>query len=75
MGGLEPHLAALGALGGATPLVLKLVCLAEALVLMGLTAELGRRLLGSGPGLVAGLFMALPPVFLTVWTLKGPDPA
>jgi hypothetical protein len=71
MGGLEPHLAALGfALGGATPLVLKLVCLAAALVLVGLTAELGRRLLGPGPGLVAGLFMALPPLFLTVWTLK-----
>ena len=42
MGGLEPHLAALGfAIGGATPLVLKLVCLAAALVLVWLTAELG----------------------------------
>ncbi|HEX2501330.1 MAG TPA: hypothetical protein VHO73_07705 [Methylomirabilota bacterium] len=71
MGGLEPHLAALGfALGGATPLALKLVCLAEALVLVALTAELGRRLLGPGTAVVAGL-LALPPVFLTVWTLKA----
>src|SRR5207344_2436176 len=60
MGGLEPHLAALGfAIGGTTPLVLKLVCLAVALVLVWLTAELGRRILGPGPGVVAGLFMAV----------------
>ena len=72
MGGLEPHLAALGfAIGGATPLVLKLVCLAVALVLVWLTAELGRRILGPGPGLVAGVFMALPPIFLTVWSVKA----
>ncbi|HEY7142445.1 MAG TPA: hypothetical protein VIE44_20310 [Methylomirabilota bacterium] len=72
MGGLEPHLAALGfAVGGATPLVLKLICLAAALVLVWLTAELGRRILGPGPGVVAGLFMALPPIFLTVWSLKA----
>ena len=72
MGGLEPHLAALGfAIGGATPLVLKLVCLTLALVLVWLTAELGRRILGPGPGLIAGVFMALPPIFLTVWSVKA----
>ena len=72
MGGLEPQLAALGfAIGGATPLVLKLVCLAVALVLVWLTAELGRRILGPGPGLVAGVFMAIPPIFLTVWSVKA----
>ena len=72
MGGLEPHLAALGfAIGGATPLVLKLVCLTPALALVWLTAELGRRVLGPGPGLIAGVFMALPPIFLTVWSVKA----
>ena len=72
MGSLEPHLAALGfAIGGATPLVLKLVCLAGALVLVWLTAEMTRRILGPGPGLVAGAFMALPPIFLTVWSIKA----
>ncbi len=71
MGSLEANLAALAfALGGASPLVLKLSGLAQALVLVGLTAELGRRTLGAGLGLVAGLFVALPPMFLTVWTLK-----
>jgi hypothetical protein len=72
MGSLEPHLAALGfALGGATPLVLKLVSLAVALILVWLTAELGRRILGPGPGVVAGVFIALPPIFVTVWSLKA----
>jgi hypothetical protein len=72
MGSLEPHLTALGfALGGATPLVLKLVAFAVALVLVWLTAELGRRILGPGPGVVAGFFMALPPIFVTVWSLKA----
>lgn len=72
MGSLEAHLAALAfAVGGATPLVLKLAGLAQALVLVGLTAELGRRTLGPGPGSVAGLLMALPPICVTVWTLKA----
>lgn len=72
MGSLEAHLAALAfALGGASPLVLKLSGLAQALVLVGLTAELGRRALGDGPAVVAALFVALPPMFLTVWTLKA----
>jgi hypothetical protein len=67
MGSLEGHLAALGfAVGGATPAVLELVGLAQALVLVGLTAELGRRTLGPCPGVVAGLFAALPPLFLTL---------
>ncbi len=72
MGALEPSLAALGfAIGGATPVVLKLVCLVTSLLLIGLTMELGRRALGTGPAVMAGLLAALPSLFVTVWSVKA----
>ena len=72
MGGLEPHLAALGfAIGGATPLVLKLVCLAVALVLVWAHGGAGASHPRTRTRLVAGVFMALPPIFLTVWSVKA----
>lgn len=72
MGALEPSLAALGfAIGGVTPAVLKLVCLVTSLLLVGLTMELGRRVLGTGPAIMAGLLAALPSLFVTVWSVKA----
>jgi hypothetical protein len=72
MGALEPNLAALGfAVAGASPITLKLVCLVTSLLLVGLTMELARRALGLGPAIVAGLLMAVPPLFMTVWSVKA----
>lgn len=71
MGALEAYVAALfvGVLGP-TAAALKLTALVFALVFVGCATVLARRILGAAGGLIAGLYLAAPPLLLALWTLK-----
>lgn len=71
MGALEAYVTALPfALLGAGPVVLKLTGVAFALATVALGWQLVRRVLGEAAGFVAGLYLALPPLVLSVWSMK-----
>ena len=59
------------ALFGATPLVLKLVPLGLSLGFLVLAALTARRAFGEGPALLTALYLAVPPAFLAIWSLKA----
>lgn len=72
MGSLEAILAALSfKLFGMSALTLKLVPLLFSLALIPLIFLLGRAIGGTGSGLLAATFMALPPVALVEWSSKA----
>lgn len=72
LGSLEAYLVAgsFAVLGGTT-LALKLVPLLVSLLFVGLLFETGRRLGGPAVGAAAGLYAAVPPSFLAIWSLKA----
>ncbi len=71
MGSLEAWVAALPvALFGASAVALKLTALAFALATVALGYLLARRVLGAAGGFAAGLYLALPPMMLSEWSLK-----
>jgi len=70
-GALEAYLVALPmALFGASALTLKLTGLVVSVVSVLLGWLLARRTLGPVAGLVAGLYLALPPLTFGIWSLK-----
>lgn len=72
MGSLEAYLAAGAfALFGSSTLTLKLVPLAAALLFVGLVFATGYRLGGLAPAFASGLYVAVPPAFLALWSLKA----
>ncbi len=72
LGSLEAFTAApLFLLFGSSSLLLKLVPTAYSLGFLVLTALTARRLFGDGPALIAGAYLALPPVFWAVWSTKA----
>ncbi|HEX2923841.1 MAG TPA: glycosyltransferase family 39 protein, partial [Chloroflexota bacterium] len=72
MGSLEAYLiAALFALFGSSTFVLKLVPMLGALLFVALLFVTGYRLRGLTAAIIAGLFGALPPAFLAIWSLKA----
>jgi hypothetical protein len=72
MGSLEAYLVAgVFALVGSSTLALKLVPMIGALLFVALLFATGYRLGGLTAAVVAGLFGALPPAFLAIWSLKA----
>lgn len=72
MGSLEAYLAAaLFSVAGSSTFVLKLVPLSAALLFTGLVFATGYRLGGLAAAFVSGLYVALPPAFLALWSLKA----
>ncbi|MDQ2830000.1 MAG: glycosyltransferase family 39 protein [Chloroflexota bacterium] len=72
MGALEAYLAAgVFRLVGPSVVALRLVPLAFALLLVLLTYELARRVVGRQAALVAALLAALAPLYPAVWSLKA----
>ncbi|MHB0869485.1 MAG: glycosyltransferase family 39 protein [Chloroflexota bacterium] len=72
MGGLEAYLAAgFFALMGSSTFALKLVPLASALLFVGLVFATGYRLGGLAAAIMSGLYVAVPPAFLALWSLKA----
>lgn len=72
MGALEAYLAAgLFRLFGPSIPLLRLVPLAFALLLVALTYELARRVVGRQGAIVAALLAALSPLYVEVWSLKA----
>ena len=71
MGSFEAYLVALPmAVFGATAVTLKLTGLTAALATVLLGWLLVRRTLGPVAGLVAGLYLAVPPMVLSMWSMK-----
>jgi hypothetical protein len=71
MGALEAYVAAVPmALFGATTVVLKLTGLVFAVATVWFNWALARRVFGRLGGLSTGLYLALPPMLLSVWSLK-----
>jgi len=71
MGSLEAYLvAAVFALMGSSSFALKLVPLVASLLFTGLVFETGRRIGGRGVALASALYVAVPPAFLGLWSLK-----
>lgn len=72
MGSLEAYvLAVTFGWFGATGWVLRCTMTAWAVVLVGLTMVIGRRLWGAPAGLVAGLLLAVPPLSIMAWTIRA----
>jgi len=71
MGALEAYAAALPMqVFGPVAAVLKLTALSFALATVWFGWRLARRVLGEAGGLAAGLYLALPPLVGSVWSLK-----
>ena len=73
MGSLEAYLAAgvFAVSGGPSPMALRIVPLAFALLLVGTTYLLARRVWDVPTALLAALFAACPPLYVAVWTVKA----
>lgn len=72
LGSLEAYLVAGSfALFGSSTFALKLVPLASALLFTGLVFATGYRLGGAAAAFVAGLYVAVPPAFFALWSLKA----
>lgn len=72
MGSLEAYLVAgVFALVGSSTFALKLVPMLGALLYVGLLFATGYRLGGLTAAVVSGVFAAVPPAFLAVWSLKA----
>jgi len=72
MGSAEAYLHALVFhLLDVTPVTLRLVPLGVSLLAVYLIYRLGATLYGRGVGLASGLFLALSPVFFTMWSLRA----
>lgn len=72
MGSMEPILSSfVFYLFGSSPLTLKVVPLIFALMLVPLTYVLGKRVGGKSVGLLAALFVALPPAAFLEWSTKA----
>ncbi len=73
MGSLEAYLAAgvFALAGGPSRLALRVVPLGCALLLVGATYLLARRVWDTPTALMAALFAACPPLYVLVWTVKA----
>ncbi len=72
MGSLEAYLAAaIFAVAGSSTFALKLVPLAAALVFTALVFATGYRVGGLAAAILSGLYVAVPPAFLALWSLKA----
>ncbi len=72
MGSLEAYLVAgVFAVAGSSTFALKLVPMLGGLLFVALLFATGYRLGGLAAAIVAGLFGALPPAFLAIWSLKA----
>ena len=72
MGSLEAYLVALAfALFGSSTFTLKLVPLVISLLFVGLVFATGYRVAGLKGAFISGLYVAIPPAFLALWSLKA----
>ncbi len=72
MGSLEAYVAAgFFALLGSSTFALKLVPLVAALIFVALVFATGYRLGGIGAAAISGLYVAVAPAFLALWSLKA----
>lgn len=72
LGSLEAYLVAGSfALLGSSTFALKLVPLVAALIFVGLVFATGYRVGGLAAAVVSGLYVAAPPAFLALWSLKA----
>jgi len=72
MGILESYVeAAVFAVAGSSTFTLRLVPIAFSLAFCTLTYVLGRRIYEPAVGAIAALYVAVSPLFLTVWSVKG----
>ncbi len=72
MGSLEAYLVALSfALFGSSTLALRTVPLVISLLFVGLVFATGYRIAGLKGAFISGLYVAVPPAFLALWSLKA----